>query len=113
MLTKSRIPTWSPMLLSGSLLLTPVLAHATVLTFDVDPPLANFENINQAYGDNVTATTMPGNFQYGVAGEGFTPTYQSNMVRSPPTRRCGPPAMAICRMSFLRTRMALRPCRSR
>lgn len=46
---------------------------ATVLTFDVDPPVSNFENINQDYGDRVTSTTMPGNLQYGENGEGFTP----------------------------------------
>ena len=47
--------------------------RATVLTFDVDPPVTNFENINQDYGDGVTSTTMPGNLQYGENGEGFTP----------------------------------------
>jgi hypothetical protein len=48
-------------------------AVATVLTFDDDPPITNSENINQAYGDAVTSTTMPGNFLYDENGEGFTP----------------------------------------
>lgn len=48
-------------------------SRATVLTFDVDPPVGDHENINQAYGDAVTMTTMPGNLQYGEDGEGFTP----------------------------------------
>jgi hypothetical protein len=48
-------------------------ARATVLTFDDDPPIFNSEPVNQAYGDAVTSTTMPGNLQYGENGEGFTP----------------------------------------
>lgn len=47
-------------------------AHATVLTFDQDPPVADFDPVDQGYGDRVTSTSMPGNFGYGSAG-GFTP----------------------------------------
>ena len=45
-------------------------AGATVLTFDI-AGAANSSEMPQAYGDNVTATTM-GGFSYGAAG-GFTP----------------------------------------
>lgn len=45
-------------------------ASATVLTFDI-VGASDFSIIPQAYGDNVTATTM-GDFSYGSAG-GFTP----------------------------------------
>lgn len=55
-------------------------AEATVLTFDISG-ISNFQNVNQNYGDNVTATTM-GGFGYGVGAEGFTPdvavTYGTN-----------------------------------
>ena len=51
----------------------PQAALASILTFDQDPPITNFERVDQAYGDRVTSTTMPGNFLYGEAGEGFTP----------------------------------------
>ena len=45
-------------------------ANGAVLTFDITG-IGNFDNIDQSYGDNVTATTM-GSFSYGSA-EGFTP----------------------------------------
>jgi hypothetical protein len=45
-------------------------ASATVLTFDIDGA-TEFSAMPQAYGDNVTSTTM-GSFHYGSAG-GFTP----------------------------------------
>ncbi len=45
-------------------------ANAAVLTFDIDG-LGRYQNMNQGYGDNITATTMDG-FSYGSA-EGFTP----------------------------------------
>ena len=47
-------------------------AEATVLTFDVAPPISNFENIDQRYGDLVFRQAMPFNFHYGENGEGFT-----------------------------------------
>jgi hypothetical protein len=59
----------------------PVLA--TVLTFDVDPPVGGGEQVNQSYGDRVTSTNMPGNLLYGQNGEGFTPNIVVNY---------GPPA---------------------
>jgi len=46
-------------------------ANATIMTFDITG-ISNFQNVNQSYGDNVTATTM-GGFGYGVGAEGFTP----------------------------------------
>lgn len=46
-------------------------SNATILTFDIDG-ISNFQNVNQAYGDNVTGATM-GGFHYGVDAEGFTP----------------------------------------
>jgi hypothetical protein len=55
-------------------------ANATILTFDI-AGIDNGQNINQGYGDAVTATTM-GSFTYGVGAEGFTPnvlaTYGAN-----------------------------------
>jgi len=44
--------------------------NASVLTFDISG-ISNFQNVNQTYGDNITATTI-GGFSYGAA-EGFTP----------------------------------------
>lgn len=44
-------------------------SQATILTFDYS--YGNATNVNQTYGDNVTATTM-GSFGYGVGAEGFT-----------------------------------------
>lgn len=52
------------------LLLSALSARAVVLTFDLTG-IANFQNINQAYGDNVTAFTS-GGFSYGSA-HGLTP----------------------------------------
>ncbi|MBX3096287.1 MAG: PEP-CTERM sorting domain-containing protein [Fimbriimonadaceae bacterium] len=56
---------------STAILALAVASQATILTFDIDG-ISNFQNMNQAYGDNVTATTM-GGFHYGVGAEGFTP----------------------------------------
>lgn len=50
-------------------------ANATILTFDISG-IANFQNVNQSYGDAATATTM-GGFGYGVGSEGFTPNVQT------------------------------------
>jgi hypothetical protein len=49
-------------------------AHATILTFDTDTsqPFTNL-NMDQGYGDRVTALTM-GKFSYGIGfGDGLTP----------------------------------------
>lgn len=47
---------------------------ASILTFEQDLPVSNFENINQLYGDRVILTNdVVNNFQYGVGSEGFTP----------------------------------------
>ncbi len=48
-------------------------SNATLLTFDQDPPITDFETLDESYGDRVTSTTMPGNYLYGEMGEGFTP----------------------------------------
>jgi len=59
------------LMLSGLFLLSALpAARAVVLTFDITG-ISNALNINQGYGDNVTATTM-GTFSYG-ATHGFTP----------------------------------------
>jgi len=50
----------------------PALASASILTFDQNVPVSDFEIVDQNYGDNITATTM-GVFGYGVGAEGFTP----------------------------------------
>lgn len=49
---------------------TPFAAQGTVLSFDI-AGLSDFQNINQAYGDNVTDAVM-GGFSYGAL-HGFTP----------------------------------------
>lgn len=56
--------------------------HATVLTFDI-AGIANFQNVNQGYGDAVTATSM-GSFGYGVGAEGFTPNIQATYGTNDP-----------------------------
>lgn len=56
--------------------------EATILTFDQDPPIGNFEAVNQSYGDRVTTTSAPGNYQYGVGPEGFTPNVVASYLPS-------------------------------
>jgi len=56
-------------------------SNASVLTFDIDP-ISNFLNIDQDYGDNITATTI-GGFSYG-ADEGFTPNVNVSYGDSDP-----------------------------
>lgn len=66
-------------LVSSLLLAQPSMA--TVLTFDVDPPVSNSEAIDQDYGDRVVTTNdVLNNFQYGVGGEGFTPNVITEYV---------------------------------
>jgi hypothetical protein len=48
-------------------------ASATILTFDVAGGVTNFANINQTYGDNVSASPDGAGHSYGVGAEGFTP----------------------------------------
>ena len=48
-------------------------ASATILTFDQNVPVTNFENVDQGYGDNVAGPGTPGGLEYGEAGEGYTP----------------------------------------
>ncbi|MBL8554885.1 MAG: PEP-CTERM sorting domain-containing protein [Phenylobacterium sp.] len=52
--------------------LSPAVASATVLTFDVAGGVSNFENVDQAYGDNVAAAANAAG-SYGVGAEGYTP----------------------------------------
>jgi len=48
------------LLLLVPLLVSLPLTHATLLTFDIDPPPASNSPILQTYGDRVTADVMPG-----------------------------------------------------
>ena len=41
--------------LAGAAVLLAASAHATVLTFDLDPGVPNFGDISGSYGDNVNA----------------------------------------------------------
>jgi hypothetical protein len=57
---------------AAALAMAPAAASATVLTFDVTGGVSNFENVDQAYGDNVAAAVNAAG-TYGVGAEGFTP----------------------------------------
>jgi len=60
-------------------------ASATILTFDIDTSQpSSILGMSQAYGDNVTSTTM-GVRSYGVGAEGFTPNVSVSYAGNPTT----------------------------
>ncbi len=80
---KNRLPVFAAILFATSFAFLPAVASATILTFD-QGTVANFDNVDQAYGDDVEATTE-GMFGYGVGTEGFTPDVQISYGDSDPT----------------------------
>ena len=56
--------------------------QAAVLTFDISG-ISNFDNVDQGYGDNISAATI-GGFSYG-AEEGFTPNLTVDYGGSDPS----------------------------
>ncbi|UJP03953.1 MAG: FxDxF family PEP-CTERM protein [Nitrosomonas sp.] len=57
--------------LTGAAVLLAASAHATVLTFDLDPGLPNYGDIPGTYGDNVNAASdAVGSY---LTGNGYTP----------------------------------------
>lgn len=58
---------------AAALALMPAAASATVLTFNVQGGVSNFENMHQTYGDNVAGSPDAFGHSYGVGAEGYTP----------------------------------------
>jgi hypothetical protein len=59
-------------LAAAAFALAPAAASATILTFDAAGGVTSFENVDQAYGDNVAAAVNAAG-SYGVGAEGYTP----------------------------------------